>query len=52
VTGTPPRKTLQLRLPVELHAELVKRAAEQEVSLNLLLVALLAGGVGFTLSDQ
>lgn len=43
------RVALQLRLPAELHAELVKRAEQQGVSLNLLIATLLAGGVGFKL---
>lgn len=38
-----------IRMPPALHAELVRRAAEQGVSLNALIVALLAGGVGFKL---
>jgi predicted HicB family RNase H-like nuclease len=37
-------------MPPALHDELVKRAAEQGVSLNSLIVSLLAGGVGFTLA--
>jgi predicted HicB family RNase H-like nuclease len=46
---TPPRKGLMIRLPADLHAELVRLAGEQEVSLNQLLVALLAGATGFSL---
>jgi predicted HicB family RNase H-like nuclease len=46
------RKNLVLRLPVDLHAELVRRAEEQGVSLNQLLVALLAGAVGFSLQKK
>jgi hypothetical protein len=46
------RKGLLLRMPVDLHAELVRRAAEQGVSLNQLLVALLAGAVGFSLKSK
>jgi predicted HicB family RNase H-like nuclease len=38
-----------VRMPADLHAELVARAAQQGVSLNALVVALLAGGVGFKL---
>lgn len=38
-----------IRLPRDLHAELRRRAADQGVSLNSLIVALLAGGVGFKL---
>lgn len=44
-----PRRQLQVRLPVSLHDQLVHQAAEQGVSLNLLLTALLAGAVNFTL---
>lgn len=42
--------TLSLRLPSALHAELTAQAAEQGVSLNQLLVALLAGAVSFDLT--
>jgi hypothetical protein len=42
-------KRLLLRLPVDLHGELTRRAQEQGVSLNTLLIALLAGGVKFSL---
>ena len=38
-----------VRMPPSLHAELADRAKEQGVSTNQLIVALLAGGVGFTL---
>jgi predicted HicB family RNase H-like nuclease len=40
----------QIRLPEALHEQLVAKAAEQGVSLNALMVALLAGGIGFTLT--
>lgn len=43
---------LTLRVPPALHEQLTARAAEQGVSLNRLLVLLLAGGVGFTLTDK
>jgi predicted HicB family RNase H-like nuclease len=47
----PPTKThsgrLNVRLPVELHAELAAEAERQGVSLNTLIVALLAGGIGW-----
>jgi predicted HicB family RNase H-like nuclease len=47
----PPVKThsgrLNVRLPSELHAELAAEAARQGVSLNALIVALLAGGIGW-----
>jgi predicted HicB family RNase H-like nuclease len=39
-------------MPPALHDELTKRAAEQGVSLNQLVVALLAGGVGFKVPDN
>jgi predicted HicB family RNase H-like nuclease len=46
--STPPRSgKLNVRLPVELHAELAAEAKRQDVSLNTLIVALLAGGVGW-----
>jgi predicted HicB family RNase H-like nuclease len=38
---------LNVRLPVELHAELAAEAERQGVSLNTLIVALLAGGIGW-----
>jgi predicted HicB family RNase H-like nuclease len=38
---------LRVRLPVELHAALAAEAARQGVSLNTLIVALLAGGVAW-----
>ncbi|HXO85132.1 MAG TPA: toxin-antitoxin system HicB family antitoxin [Gemmatimonadales bacterium] len=41
-----PAKVL-LRLPVELHAALVAEAERQGVSVNTLLVTLLAGAVGW-----
>lgn len=47
-----PRTAVSLRLPVDLHAELTRRAAEQGVSFNLLLVTLLAGAVSFDLKDE
>lgn len=40
-----------IRVPTGLHAELQAVAAQQGVSLNSLVVALLAGGVGFKLDD-
>lgn len=39
-------------MPPALHEQLSARAAEQGVSLNQLVVALLAGGVGFKLDDH
>lgn len=41
---------LVLRLPPALHADLAKKAEQQHISLNTLLVALLAGGIGFKLA--
>lgn len=38
-----------LRLPIALQAQLVAEAERQGVSLNTLLVTLLAGSIGFTL---
>jgi predicted HicB family RNase H-like nuclease len=38
---------LRVRLPAELHAALAAEAERQGVSLNTLLVALLAGGIGW-----
>jgi len=43
---------LTLRLPPALHAQLVERARDQGLSLNTLIVTLLAGAVGFTLTDN
>jgi predicted HicB family RNase H-like nuclease len=40
---------LRVRMPPALHEQLVEEAARQGVSLNQLIVALLAGGVGFKL---
>jgi predicted HicB family RNase H-like nuclease len=41
--------SLHVRLPPALHEQLQARADEQKMSLNALLVALLASGVGFKL---
>jgi HicB family len=41
--------TTSLRLPVDLHEQLANRAVRQGVSLNTLIVTLLAGGIGFKL---
>jgi hypothetical protein len=38
-----------IRMPSDLHAQLTARAGEQGVSLNQLVVTLLAGGIGFKL---
>lgn len=41
-----------VRMPPALHEQLVAQAQAQGVSLNQLIVALLAGGVGFKLTNQ
>jgi hypothetical protein len=46
------RQSIHIRLPRALHDRLVELAADQGISLNGLLVALLAGSVGFTLADE
>jgi predicted HicB family RNase H-like nuclease len=46
------RKGLMVRIPADLHAELARMAEEQGVSLNLLLVTLLAGAIGFSLKGK
>jgi predicted HicB family RNase H-like nuclease len=38
-----------IRMPPALHQALIDRAAEQGVSVNQLVVVLLAGGIGFKL---
>lgn len=38
-------------MPVEMHQQLIDRAKREGVSLNHLLVALLAGGIGFKLPE-
>jgi len=40
-----------VRIPVDLHAQLAAEAERQGVSLNQLVLALLAGGVGFKLDE-
>lgn len=39
----------RIRLPADLHVALIAEAERQGVSLNTLMVALLAGGIGFKL---
>jgi predicted HicB family RNase H-like nuclease len=41
-----------IRMPPALHEQLSARAAEQAVSLNQLVVSLLAGGIGFALDPK
>lgn len=43
---------LNIRLPPALHEQLKAKADEQGISLNTLMVALLAAGVGFKLTDK
>ena len=50
--SAPQRKGVFLRMPVDLHAQLFERAAEQGVSLNHLMVALLAGSIKFSLRKR
>ena len=44
--------TINLRMPAALHDQLIEEARRQGVSLNQLMVALLAGGIGFKLTQQ
>lgn len=43
---------MQLRMPPAMHEALTQRAADQGVSLNQLILLLLAGGIGFALAEQ
>jgi predicted HicB family RNase H-like nuclease len=52
VNAKPQVRKLQVRMPPALHKALVQRAAEQGVSLNQLIVLLLAGGIGFEFTDN
>lgn len=47
-----PSGKLQLRMPRTLHSQLKVDAERQGVSLNSLIVSLLAGGIGFTLDGS
>jgi predicted HicB family RNase H-like nuclease len=47
----PAVRKLQVRLPPGLHEQLVEEAHSQGISLNALIVALLAGGIGWKLTD-
>lgn len=44
--------SIHVRLPPALHEQLRAAAAEQQMSLNALIVALLAGGIGWTLEPN
>jgi predicted HicB family RNase H-like nuclease len=41
--------SIHVRLPAALHQQLRQAATDQDMSLNALVVTLLAGGLGFTL---
>jgi hypothetical protein len=45
------RQAIQLRLPKSLHERLREQADREEVSMNSLLLALIAGAVGYELTD-
>ncbi len=45
-------RKITLRMPPALHEQLVAEAKRQDLSLNALIVALLAGGIGFKLTDN
>lgn len=47
-----PNGRILVRCPTALHEQLVALAAEQGVSLNQLIVTLLAGGIGFTMPES
>jgi predicted HicB family RNase H-like nuclease len=47
-----PSGKTQIRLPPALHAHLIDRAEQQGISLNALMVALLAGGSNFKLPTK
>jgi len=47
-----PSGKTQIRLPPALHAHLIRCAQQQGVSLNALMVALLAGGSNFKLPKK
>jgi len=48
-TRAVPNGVARVKMPVEMHRQLVARAKREDVSLNHLMVALLAGGIGFKL---
>lgn len=43
---------IRVRMPVGLHEALIREAARQGVSMNTLIVTLLAGGLGYTQSPK
>lgn len=45
-------KEFRVRMPPALHEQLAALAAEQGMSMNALMVALLAGGVGFKITTD
>jgi predicted HicB family RNase H-like nuclease len=45
------RHSTRVRLPKALHERLWDLAVEQDISLNSLIITLLAGSVGFTLAE-
>ena len=47
-----PKVRTPVRLPKVLHEQLAAEAKRQDISLNALIVALLAGGIGFKLTDN
>lgn len=47
-----PSGKLQLRMPVDLHGHLSRLAEQQGVSLNTLIISLLAGGSHFKLKKE
>jgi predicted HicB family RNase H-like nuclease len=49
---SPSPPDLKLRLPADLADELRRRAEEQGISLNSLIIALLAGAVKFSLKKK
>lgn len=42
----------RVRMPVELHEQLIRESEQQGVSLNVLVVSLLAGAIGFELKEE
>lgn len=52
MAARPQIRKMQLRMPPAMHEALTQRAADQGVSLNQLILLLLAGGIGFALAEQ